>query len=101
MAPDDVRVVDNPDELQYEVWVGPARAGFLAYRREPGAVVLFHTEVDPAFEGQGLGSRLVAYAIADLRKRGLDLVPVCPFVSSYLRRHPEHQDMVSAATGRE
>jgi uncharacterized protein len=88
------RVVDNPDELQYELWLGQTRAGFLAYRREPGTVVLIHTDVDPAYEGQGLGSRLVAGAIADVRSRGLKLVPLCPFVARYLRRHPEHQDLV-------
>jgi uncharacterized protein len=94
MAASEARVVDNPDELQYELWLGQTRAGFLAYRREPGAVVLVHTDIDPAFEGQGLGSRLVAGALADLRSRGLRLVPLCPFVADYLRRHPEHQDLV-------
>jgi uncharacterized protein len=94
MAASEARVVDNPDELQYELWLGQTRAGFLAYRREPRAVVLIHTDVDPAFEGQGLGSRLVAGALADLRSRGLKLVPLCPFVADYLRRHPEQQDLV-------
>lgn len=94
MAADEFRVVDDPEELQYELWAGETQAGFLAYRREPGVVVLIHTDVDPAFEGQGLGSRLVAGALADLRSRGLKLVPLCPFVAAYLRRHPEHQDLV-------
>jgi predicted GNAT family acetyltransferase len=92
------RVVDNPDELQYELWLGQTRAGFLAYRREHAAVVLRHTEVDPAFEGQGLGSRLVAGVLADLRNRGLKVVPRCPFVAGYLRRHAEHQDLVVKAS---
>jgi len=94
MAASEPRVVDNPDELQYELWVGPTRAGFLRYRQEPGAVVLVHTDVDPVFEGQGLGSHLVAGALADARSRGLRVVPVCPFVTAYLRRHPEQQDLV-------
>jgi uncharacterized protein len=94
MATDEWRVVDNPEELRYELWLGETRAGFLAYRREPGAVVLIHTDIDPAFEGQGLGSRLVAGVLADLRSRGLKLVPLCPFVAGYLRRHPEQQDLV-------
>jgi uncharacterized protein len=94
MATDEWRVVDNPEELRYELWLGETRAGFLAYRREPGAVVLIHTDIDPAFEGQGLGSRLVADVLADLRSRGLKLVPLCPFVAGYLRRHPEQQDLV-------
>jgi predicted GNAT family acetyltransferase len=93
MAASEARVVDNPDELRYELWLGQTCAGFLAYRREPGALVLVHTDIDPALEGRGLGSRLVAGALADMRTRGLKLVPLCPFVD-YLRRHPEHQDLV-------
>lgn len=96
MAADDVRVIDNARELRYELWLGQTPAAFLAYRREPGLVVLVHTDVDPAFEGQGLGSRLVAGALDDLRGRGLGLVPLCPFVAAYLRRHPEQQDLVVA-----
>ena len=95
MAADEVRVAHDPDESQYELWLGQTRAGFLAYRRERDAVVLFHTEVDTEFEGQGLGSRLVGDALADLRNRGLQVVPVCPFVGDFLRRHPEQQNMIS------
>jgi len=90
----DLRVIDNPDELRYELWLGRTRAGFLSYRREPGTVVLIHTDVEPALEGQGLGSRLVAGALADLRNRGLTVVPLCPFVADYVRRHPEYEDLV-------
>ena len=97
MRADEVRVVDNADEFRYELWLGETRPGVLAYRPEPGARVLLHTEVDPRFEGQGLGSRLVEGAVADLRGRGLKLVPMCPFVAAYLRRHPEHEDLVVRA----
>jgi predicted GNAT family acetyltransferase len=57
-------------------------------------IVLVHTEVAASAEGHGLGSRLVAGALDDIRARGLRLVPVCPFVTAYLRRHPEQQDLV-------
>lgn len=89
-----IRVVDNPAELRYELWVDGARVGFIAYRREPASVVLVHTDIDPADEGRGLGSQLVAGALDDIRSRGLGLVPLCPFVAAYLRRHPEQTDLV-------
>jgi predicted GNAT family acetyltransferase len=88
------RVSDNPRASRYELWLGTTRAGMIEYRAEPGVVVLVHTEVDPAFAGQGLGERLVAGALADLRARGLTLVPLCPFVRAYLRRHPDQADLV-------
>jgi predicted GNAT family acetyltransferase len=91
----DLRVVDNPEEQRYELWLGATLAGLIDYRSEPGVVLLVHTEVDQAFEGQGLGGRLVAGALDDLRARGLQLVPLCPFVRSYLRRHREYADLVA------
>ena len=95
MAEMDVRVVDNPEQQRYELWLGATRAGLIQYRCEPGTIVLVHTEVDPAFEGQGLGARLVAGALDDLRARGRRLVAVCPFVRAYLRHHPEYADLLA------
>ena len=89
------RVVDNLEQSRYELWLGTTRAGLIEYRSEPGAVVLVHTEVDPAFAGQGLGERLVAGVLEDLRARGLKPVPVCLFVRAYLRRHPDQADLVA------
>ncbi|HEU4425454.1 MAG TPA: GNAT family N-acetyltransferase [Pilimelia sp.] len=91
----DSRVVDNPHARRYELWLGETRAGVIEYRMAPGTIQLIHTEVDPAFAGQGLGGRLVAGALDDIRARGLKLVPRCPFVRAYLRRHPEHDDLVA------
>jgi predicted GNAT family acetyltransferase len=58
-------------------------------------VVFTHTETDPAFEGQGVASQLVRWALDDVRARGLRVVPVCPFVQDFLRRHSdEYGDLV-------
>lgn len=94
MTDEDVRVVDDPAQLRYELWVGETRAGSIAYRAEPGAVVLIHTDVNPVFEGRGLGARLTAGALDDIRARGLFVVPLCPFVAAHIRRHPEYADLV-------
>jgi predicted GNAT family acetyltransferase len=83
-------VRDNREELRYELVRGGEVLGFLLYRIEPDAVVLVHTDVDPAYEGQGLGSVLVKGALDDLRERGVRAVPLCPFVRAYIRRHPEY-----------
>ena len=58
-------------------------------------IVLVHTEVAPAVEGRGVGSRLVSAALDDIRARGLRLVPICPFVRAYLGRHPEYADLLA------
>lgn len=86
-----LEVVHNAADRRYELRSDGDLLGLLDYRLEPGAVALVHTEIDPRFERQGLGTQLVAGALADLRERGLRVVPVCPFVAAYLRRHPEAQ----------
>lgn len=85
----DIAVTDNDALHRFEITVDGKVAGFALYRTEPGAVVFTHTEVDPAFEGQGLGSKLAAGALQDVRDRNLEIVPQCPFMAAYLKRHPD------------
>ena len=88
-------VRDNPEKRRYEALVDGEVAGVVFYREREDALVLIHTEVAEAFEGQGIASRLVAGTLDDLRARGLSIVPVCRFVKSYLERHPEYTDLVA------
>lgn len=90
----DLVVRDDPEELRYEALRDGRLVGLIRYRTEPGVVVLIHTEVDEAVEGTGVGSQLVRGALDDIRARGLRVVPLCPFVAAYLRRHPEYGDLV-------
>ena len=69
-------------------------AGFAIYRARPGLIAFIHTEVDDAFEGQGVGSSLVSAALDDARQRELEVLPFCPFVNSYIQKHPEYLDLV-------
>jgi predicted GNAT family acetyltransferase len=55
-----------------------------------------HTDVDPKWEGKGVGAALVQGALDDVRARGLKVRPFCPFVAAYIRRHPEYDDIVAA-----
>lgn len=89
-----VVVRDNPRELRYEALVDDRLVGLIRYRQEPGLVVLAHSEVDLNLEHTGLGSELVRGALADIRARDLRVVPHCPFVIDYIRRHPEERDLV-------
>jgi predicted GNAT family acetyltransferase len=92
---DDITVVHQPEERRYELLVAGGHAGELVYReRDEGVLALLHTEVDQKRRQRGLGSALVAGALADVRKRGLRVVPICPFVDDYIRRHPKHTDLV-------
>jgi predicted GNAT family acetyltransferase len=87
-------VRDNAEEQRYEVTVDGALAGFTAYRARPGLIAFVHTEVDDAFEGQGVGSTLVSEALEDVRRRGLAVLPFCPFVNAYIAKHREYVELV-------
>jgi predicted GNAT family acetyltransferase len=88
-------VRDNAAELRYEVLAEGNVLGEILYRNRGERVVLLHTEVVPYAEGSGVGSRLVAGALDDIRDRGLRVVPLCPFAAAYIRRHPEYADLVA------
>jgi predicted GNAT family acetyltransferase len=96
----DVRVVDNPSDRRFEVQVDGAVAGFATYEwqgaGDAGVLVLPHTEIDPAFEGRGLGSVLARGALQAARDAGASVVPLCPFIRRYIERHPEQLDLVPA-----
>jgi len=77
-----------------EMRVGGRRAGYVAYRRRAGAIAFTHTEIEPEFEGMGLGGTLVREALSRARSEGLAVLPFCPFVRSYIERHPDQLDLV-------
>jgi uncharacterized protein len=95
MATDKViEVRDAPDRDAYLLTVDGSEAGRAEYRMRDGRHVFVHTEVDESYSGEGLGSRLVRGALEDVRRQGGSLVALCPFVSAYLKRHPEFEDLV-------
>lgn len=97
---DDITLADNADMHRFELRKGGEVAAYSEYNLLKGAVLFTHTEVLPAFEGQGLGSRLAAFALDDVRGRGLQVIPSCPFIAAYIRKHPEYRDLVSEASRR-
>jgi predicted GNAT family acetyltransferase len=90
----ELSVVDNAEKRRYEIRHGSDVLGFIIYRLDAERITLMHTEVDHDLEGEGIGSQLVAGALDDIRRRGLSVVPLCPFVAAYLQRHPEYTDLV-------
>jgi predicted GNAT family acetyltransferase len=85
----DVRVADNPAEGRFEIFADGKLAGFTRYRASRGHVTFWHTEVDPAFAGLGLGGRLAQGALEAVVAQGKQIVPLCPFITAHIRRHPE------------
>jgi len=87
-------VTDVPDQHRFEIRLDGELAGFAVYHRRGGRIYLVHTEVDPKFEGKGLGSTLAREVLATERVAGEPVVPLCPFMRSYIDRHPDQSDLV-------
>ena len=92
----DAEVVNVPQAHRYELLLDGQRIGELAYRQRNDRMAFTHTNVDAAYEGRGFGSRLAEAALADARRQGLAVVPLCPFIAWYIEQHPEHGDLVPA-----
>jgi len=80
-------------EHRYEIVVDGEVAGFAEYRVRPDALAFTHTEV--LVEGRGLGTRLVKGVLDDVRASGGMIVPLCPFIAAYIKRHPEYEDLIA------
>ena len=87
-------VRDNKQRFRYEILVDGELAGFVTYGMRGGRMILVHTDIDDAHEGHGLAGILVAAALDDIRRRGLKVLPVCPYVEKFIERHPEYDDLV-------
>ncbi|MFF5406452.1 GNAT family N-acetyltransferase [Streptomyces misionensis] len=86
------------DRHRYEILVDGELAGFTEYLDRDEQRVFYHTEVGDAYAGQGLASRLVEQALTDVRRAGKRVVPVCPYVAAFLRKHEEFADIADPVT---
>jgi hypothetical protein len=90
----DVRIYDDPERSRYSIEADGRLAGFVTYKLSGQEIAFQHAEIEPSLQRQGLASDLVQFALDDAEHRGLDVLPYCPFVRSYIFDHPEYRDLV-------
>ncbi len=91
----DINVSDVPDEQQFVATIEGKRAGVADYLlTHEGVIVFTHTEVDPAYEGKGVGSALARGGLDSARRSGLSVLPICPFIKGWINRHREFADLL-------
>ncbi|MEV0724967.1 GNAT family N-acetyltransferase [Micromonospora purpureochromogenes] len=92
-------VNDAPERERFEARdESGALAGVVTYQLTGTIIAYTHTEVDPQFEGRGLGSTLARAVMDDARARGRTVVPICPFLAEWLGKYPEYDDIVVRST---
>lgn len=87
---DDVR--DNPARQRFEIDLD-GHTAYATYKRADGVLTILHTEVPKELNGRGIGSKLARGVLDSARAQGLQVKPLCPFVASYMDKHPEYADL--------
>src|SRR3954451_16844172 len=97
VATADLVVEDNREESRYEARIGDRVVGIAEYEMadEGGPITFTHTEVLPDAEGDGVGGRLARGAVYDVQQLGGRLIAQCEFISTYLKRHREYDDLIA------
>ncbi|MEJ6022206.1 GNAT family N-acetyltransferase [Ramlibacter sp. PS4R-6] len=89
-------ITDNPTRKRYELSQDGKVAAHIVYRMHGADTIeLVHTEVEPAFEGQGFGSRIAKFALDDARTRGLKVIPSCSYIAGWIGKHAGYEDLVA------
>lgn len=90
------QLIRNDAQQRYELRMGDEVAAKAEYREQEGGVCFTHTEVDERYEGQGLASKLAAFALDDVKSRGMKALPQCEFIAAYIARHEkDYGDLVA------
>jgi len=100
MSSIDLRFSNDTERHRYEAWQGDTLAAYVEYSPLANGLLFSHTEVMPAFEGQGVGSAIARHVLDDARAQGQQVIPACQFIAGYIRRHGEYLDLVSEASRR-
>jgi len=87
----------SKDADRFTIAVDGTPAGYAEFADRDGRRTFPHTEVDDAFQGRGLATILIGDALQQTRAAGLRIVPVCPMVAAYVKKHPEFDDVVDTA----
>src|SRR5579859_7754600 len=79
---------------RYAAYMDGKRLGHATWVKVHDTVVLPHTEVEPEWEGHGIGSLLARRAFDDARADGMSVLPFCPFMKRWAELHPDYRDVV-------
>jgi uncharacterized protein len=89
-----LEISNNVADRRWEARLDGEMAGYAEYGASPSRVVFTHTVVESRFEGRGIASALAKAALDAAVAAGQRIVPYCPFISAYLRRHHEYDASV-------
>lgn len=90
----DIKISENKDRKRFEMVV-EGKTALIEYIRAENKMYLTHTEVPKELEGKGVASSMAKQVLQQIKDEGLYLVPLCPFIAAYLKRHPEWKEILA------
>jgi len=88
-----LELIKNGKDNQFEMVVD-GHTAIIVYKEYPGKIALIHTEVPPVLEGKGVATAIIKKALNFIEHNNLKLIPLCPVVVAYVKRHPEWNRIV-------
>ena len=95
ITPEKIQVANNPERKRFEVVVD-GHTAVCEYILTKTRIIFTHTEVPKALEGNGIGAKMARFGLDYARAQGLKVMPLCPFVASFIRKNPEYRDLLAA-----
>ena len=84
-----ISIVKSEKLNRFEIYFDGELAGFAEFEVSNQKISYPHTEIDPRFGGQGLGSQLIKEALDEALEQNLEVAPYCSFVSAYIKKNSE------------
>ncbi len=85
---------DTGGRYTYQIDGGPLAE--LTYSKTGETMIIIdHTDVPNSYRGQGVGEKLVAQVVDDMRAAGKKIIPLCPFANAQFHKHPDWQDVLT------
>src|SRR5688572_5622084 len=94
-----LELVKNETAGRFEMKVDGNNTAIIEYKEHPGKITLIHTEVPPILEGKGVATAIIEKSLNYIEQNNLKLIPLCPMVIAYIKRHPEWKRIVDQSEG--
>lgn len=89
-----MHVIDNKKENRFETVIDGHKA-IIEYTVQPDTLTIIHTEVDKELSGKGIAGQLTESVLMDIERRGLKVIPECPYTKRYIDKHPEWKSLLA------
>ena len=88
-----IPLVKNDAKKRFEIEVD-GHFAFIDFKEPRNKIALIHTEAAPELAGTGAAAAVVEKTLHWIEENGKLLLPYCPYVFAYIKRHPEWKRIV-------